>query len=750
MDPARVLGFRDSYLFFLRNPQLVRVNTTVEERTWMIENGMLMANFKSKLIAVVTARSIFKSFGHRIIKRGRSKVDDYYESRAHEDRSGGKRKHTLLHSENPGRQVTDLNWLYESAMAVRALNSQLKDLRKENPKFLDPHTNMEQIPASKQPTRCEVTAAPKPPQQEADAQLTNPLNSTVLSIPRSIGPQVDASDPNIWAVIPEDIRKALEAAEATKPKEEENEDLTKFPLSLLEGQFQAAFPVHQARFRQPYRVVLPQSMTAHAHYIHHLHTTQSRGESGPVMEQELLPGQVSAQDARLNQLHQLQQQQQQQQMLQQQQQQLQQQHLQQAKLQQQQELTNKKPDTPPVTPLKTGLGYCQRLVSTQGEHCPNHRGSNVSQSGTPTLNGKAQTEWQSICGECNSATAPPSALPTDKPLPCSMSHLNQCKTCAKTFHPLCLQLDTPRIVSAIASYPWQCNDCKLCVVCMDAGDEASLLICDDCDRGWHMSCCDPAIKEVPKEDWLCSYCAMCHSCRGTEASTTKYKHAVSSVTGSNKYPTYLCTYCSNCHDNFSKGRFCPVCLRTYRGDGGEDDSDAVGEDENNMVCCDECNRWVHMDCDGELSEEKVEEMGRDESLKYTCPPCAGKVTPLRPGAHTSVNVADVTPEAAMQSLQGLALPQPKVCGHLGGKMRIRGLVEHQGKKLGVPEIIGTGVEYDRKMVAEMTARKSKSLGGGKRRKGRQSTKSPAATAARRASIASSTSSLSSLTGSVDS
>ncbi|KAF8929620.1 hypothetical protein BGZ58_008810 [Dissophora ornata] len=243
---------------------------------------------------------------------------------------------------------------------------------------------------------------------------------------------------------------------------------------------------------------------------------------------------------------------------------------------------------------------------------------------------------------------------------------------------------------------------------------------------------------------------MCHSCRGTEASTTKYKHAVSSVTGSNKYPTYLCTYCSNCHDNFSKGRFCPVCLRTYRGDGGEDDSDAVGEDENNMVCCDECNRWVHMDCDGELSEEKVEEMGRDESLKYTCPPCAGKVTPLRPGAHTSVNVADVTPEAAMQSLQGLALPQPKVCGHLGGKMRIRGLVEHQGKKLGVPEIIGTGVEYDRKMVAEMTARKSKSLGGGKRRKGRQSTKSPAATAARRASIASSTSSLSSLTGSVDS
>ncbi|KAI7831270.1 chromatin remodelling complex Rsc7/Swp82 subunit-domain-containing protein [Gamsiella multidivaricata] len=738
MDPARVLGFRDSYLFFLKNPQLVRVNTTVEERTWMIENGMLMANFKSKLIAVVTARSIFKYFGHRIIKKGRSKVDDYYESRAVEgddmddtdeetlrigDQDGsqfngsaqddglasGKRKHTLLQLDMPMRQVTDLNWMYESAMAVRALNSQLKDLRKDNPKFLDPHTNIEQVPLAKQPTRCEVEVASTVTKQGSEDQANQSTDSTVLSIPRSIGPRVDTvikveikggapapptiQDPNIWAVIPEDVRKALESAEAAKPKEEDNEDLTKFPLSLLEGQYQAAFPVHQARFQQPYRMVVPQSMSAHAHYIHHLYSTQYPGQTGPIMEQALLPGQVAAQDARMLQWQQQQLQQQQQQ---QQQQQLLQQQQQQAKLQQkQQELqATKKPETPPTQThgivcgalLKTGLGYCQRLVSRQGELCPNHRGPDSG------ANGKQE-------------------------------------------------LDTPRIVSAIASYPWQCNDCKLCVVCLDAGDEASLLICDDCDRGWHMSCCDPAIKEVPTGEWLCSFCAMCHSCRGTEASMTKYKHAMSTVSGSNKHPTYLCTYCTNCHDNFSKGRFCPVCLRTYRGDGGEDDggSDVVGEDENNMVCCDECNRWVHMDCDGELSEEKVEEMGRDESLKYTCPPCAGKVARLRTALSVPI-------EVAMQSLQGHTPPQPKVCGTLGGKMRIRGLVEYQGKKLGVPEIIGSGVEYDRKLVMELTALRVKSVGATKRKKGRPSTKSPA----RRASIASTSSSLSSLTGSVDS
>jgi len=195
-----------------------------------------------------------------------------------------------------------------------------------------------------------------------------------------------------------------------------------------------------------------------------------------------------------------------------------------------------------------------------------------------------------------------------------------------------------------------------------------------------------------------------------------------------------------------------VCLKTYRSDSGEDgignghggsDSDAV-EDDNNMVCCDECNRWVHMDCDGQLTEEKVEEMGEDESVKYTCPLCAGKVSPIKAGP---ANVSSASPEIVQQSLTGQAPPQGKACGILGGKMRVRGLVEYQGKKLAVPEILGAGVEYDRKLVSELIALKNKHLVNNKRKRGRPSTKSPV----RRSSIASSTSSsLSSLTGSVDS
>ncbi|KAG0331967.1 PHD finger protein 10 [Podila horticola] len=695
MDPARVLGFRDSYLFFIKNPHLIRVITTVEERTWMIREGLLMANFKSKLIALVTARSIFKTFGHRIIKNGRSRVDDYYEAAAEDepmesyDREAStqveegsvagddtiatsRRKRALDQSEENARPITGLNWMYESALTVRALNTQLKTQRRENPRFMDPHTNIEQIPAALQPTRCVVKMAPdtvdrKPVirrqpslNSERSTDTTEvtgaaPLVSKVATVPRSIGPKIDTNvkieikagapgppiinDPNVWAVIPEDIRKAIEEAEAPT-EDEEDPNQHKFPISLMPGHYQSAYPVHQVRINHPYRLVLPQSMIAGAQQIHQLWTTQ--GISAPLKEQADYPGNITSEDLRLLQAHQEQVKQQQ---LQQQQKELaQKQH--QAQLQQQQQ----------------------------------------------------QQAQAGICGECYSVIAPDDVIPTDKPLPCSTAHLNKCKACANSFHPICIQLDTPRIVSAIGSYPWQCNDCKLCVVCLEAGDEATLLICDDCDRGWHMGCCDPAIKDLPKGDWLCSFCAQCHSCKGSEAPSTSYHHAVTGATATNKYPTYICTYCTVCFDNFNKDRFCPVCLRTYRGDTGDEESG--DEDDNNMVCCDECNRWVHMECDGQLTEAKVDEMGKDESLKYTCPVCLNRAV-LLPGTGST----DLDPAEASLSLQGTMAPQPKACGMLE-TTPVRGMLMHKGKKLGVPVIVGTGVEYDRTLITQLLERRT--------------------------------------------
>lgn len=32
------------------------------------------------------------------------------------------------------------------------------------------------------------------------------------------------------------------------------------------------------------------------------------------------------------------------------------------------------------------------------------------------------------------------------------------------------------------------------------------LLCDECNRGWHMYCMKPKITEIPKGDWFCIKC----------------------------------------------------------------------------------------------------------------------------------------------------------------------------------------------------------------------------------------------------
>lgn len=33
-----------------------------------------------------------------------------------------------------------------------------------------------------------------------------------------------------------------------------------------------------------------------------------------------------------------------------------------------------------------------------------------------------------------------------------------------------------------------------------------MLLCDECDQGYHIYCLDPPLKSIPKTDWFCSDC----------------------------------------------------------------------------------------------------------------------------------------------------------------------------------------------------------------------------------------------------
>ncbi|KAI4251696.1 MAG: hypothetical protein LQ352_004702 [Teloschistes flavicans] len=76
-EPARCIGFRDSYLFFQKHKTLWKIILTEEAKRDLIERSLIPHSYKGRAIGVVTARSVFREFGARIIIGGRKVIDDY-------------------------------------------------------------------------------------------------------------------------------------------------------------------------------------------------------------------------------------------------------------------------------------------------------------------------------------------------------------------------------------------------------------------------------------------------------------------------------------------------------------------------------------------------------------------------------------------------------------------------------------------------------------------------------------------------
>ena len=50
------------------------------------------------------------------------------------------------------------------------------------------------------------------------------------------------------------------------------------------------------------------------------------------------------------------------------------------------------------------------------------------------------------------------------------------------------------------------DDLTYCEVCNQCDREDSLLLCDGCNRGFHMDCLAPALLEIPSGSWYCDNC----------------------------------------------------------------------------------------------------------------------------------------------------------------------------------------------------------------------------------------------------
>ncbi|KAF6225701.1 hypothetical protein HO133_009701 [Letharia lupina] len=192
-EPARCIGFRDSYLFFQKHKQLYKIILAEEAKKDLIERGLIPHSYKGRAIGVVTARSVFREFGARIIIGGKKITDDYQAATARangdvegelanpdDDLPGGgeeydKNKFVAWHGasavyhtgapsvpivngkavEGKKRKiiVTGANWMFEHAREASRFNSSLAAQRRHNLNGVyDVHTNVMQYPKIMQPT----------------------------------------------------------------------------------------------------------------------------------------------------------------------------------------------------------------------------------------------------------------------------------------------------------------------------------------------------------------------------------------------------------------------------------------------------------------------------------------------------------------------------------------------------------------------------------------------------------------------
>lgn len=84
-EPARCVGFRDSYLFFAKHKKLYKIIVNDDEKKDMIDRGIIPHSYKGRSIGIVTARSVFREFGSLIIVGGRKIIDDYEVAKAREE-----------------------------------------------------------------------------------------------------------------------------------------------------------------------------------------------------------------------------------------------------------------------------------------------------------------------------------------------------------------------------------------------------------------------------------------------------------------------------------------------------------------------------------------------------------------------------------------------------------------------------------------------------------------------------------------
>ncbi|XP_057589867.1 histone-lysine N-methyltransferase 2C isoform X5 [Hippopotamus amphibius kiboko] len=181
-----------------------------------------------------------------------------------------------------------------------------------------------------------------------------------------------------------------------------------------------------------------------------------------------------------------------------------------------------------------------------------------------------------------------------------------CTTCGQHYHGMCLDI----AVTPLKRAGWQCPECKVCQNCKQSGEDSKMLVCDTCDKGYHTFCLQPVMKSVPTNGWKCKNCRVCIEC-GTRSSSQWHHN---------------CLVCDSCYQQ--QDNLCPFCGKCYHP-----------ELQKDMLHCNMCKRWVHLECD-KPTDHELDSQLKEEYICMYCRHLAAEMGPLQPG--DEVDMAELT------------------------------------------------------------------------------------------------------------
>ncbi|KAK1942651.1 Histone-lysine N-methyltransferase SETD1B-A [Phytophthora citrophthora] len=281
--------------------------------------------------------------------------------------------------------------------------------------------------------------------------------------------------------------------------------------------------------------------------------------------------------------------------------------------------------------------------------------------------------WLDMCAVCGSAGL--------------QNEFIFCVDCGEGFHSFCIPgMSAARLEDndQLRAY-WRCLNCKMCEICGQpgavcgaesnsgrvpatagnvdvnnpnpvenvSGAELSngepLLLCEHCDRGYHGSCLVPAIKlpsTLKKRDGTtsipaiyCGGCVACTNCKGDKRvehldSEEAKKDHIAALERIYSYERNKCLHCYNRKErevqalkertrlltevwtsatrrSKKDAEKCPLCRRKWDADQEE------------LMQCDACERWVHPPCDALLKADpkRYQLLVSDPNAVYVCAAC---------------------------------------------------------------------------------------------------------------------------------